>query len=402
MRWPVSARHVWFATTGLALAASGAASGQDTTRVRADGPPAWGPEVALVEEFALGRLDGPPEYAFGQIRAGAMEPGGGFYLFDMNDRQIRRYDRTGRFLNLVGKRGGGPGEYQYAAGMAVTKDGLLIVYDPENSRITYFQPDGRVAREFPITRPGFYGGNFVIDTAGLIYLTVSMGGPLQEGPGSRQQYLRLTPTGAVRDSIPLPDRYMPRGSPRVFWLSTSDGMRWNFVEQRIIGPYLPGGVLSASSHAYRFAVSVPGKPVLLVERRHTPVPLGDEERGDWLRAAESFRRQSSIEYQIPRQKPAIRDLRSDHLGRIWVDVFVAAERRNESPTTPDGRPRMLFWKERTTYDVFSPAGAYLGRVRLPAETVILAIQDHRLLTRARGPDGEDRVIAYRLDIRDRP
>lgn len=63
---------------------------------------------------------------------------------------------------------------------------------------------------------------------------------------------------------------------------------------------------------------------------------------------------------------------------------------------------MLFWKERTTYDVFSPAGAYLGRVRLPAETVILAIQDHRLLTRARGPDGEDRVIAYRLDIRDRP
>jgi hypothetical protein len=32
---------------------------QDTIRVRADGPPAWGTNVRLVQELDVGRLDGP-------------------------------------------------------------------------------------------------------------------------------------------------------------------------------------------------------------------------------------------------------------------------------------------------------------------------------------------------------
>jgi hypothetical protein len=374
-------------------------SAQDTVRVRADGPPRWGANVRLVQEVAIGQLDGPREYAFGQIRSAAAEPGGGFYLFDANDGQIRRYDRTGRFLNLVGKRGGGPGEYQYVAGMAVTRDGLLIVLDPRNSRITYFQPDGKVQRDFPLLRTGFYGDNFVIDTAGFIYLTLPVGVQMTEGPGSRQQFVRLTPDGAVQDSILLPNRYPPANASRAFYLSTSDGMRWNFTEQPIVKPYRPGGVLSGTTHAYRFVVAPARGRVMVVERRHSPLPLGNAERADWIKWVEYFRTQGQgRNYEIPRQKPAIRDLRSDHLGRIWVDVFVAAEKRNDPPR-PAGDPRpLLTWKERTTYDVFSPAGEYLGRVAFPAETVLLAIRDNRLYTRTKGPDGEDRIVVLRLQI----
>lgn len=392
-------------TVSLILCLGATAGGQDTVRVRADGLPRWGPDVRLVQEVAIGVLDGPPEYSFGRITAGAMEPGGGFYLFDFNDRRIRRYDRSGRFLNHIGMRGGGPGEYQSASGLAVTRDGLVIVLDPGNSRITYFNPDGPVQRDFPLLRSGFYGDNFVTDTAGLIYLTLPVGTQLQEGPGSRQQFVRLTPDGAVRDSILLPDRYMPADAPRSFFLSTSDGMRWNFVERRLTAPYLPGGVLSGTSHAYRFAVTVPGKPVLVVERRHTPVPLGAAERADWLAWVEYFRTNPGgppVQYQVPRTKPPIRALASDHLGRVWVEVFVPAEKRHDPPR-PAGDPRpLLTWKERTTYDVFSPGGEYLGRVGLPAETVILAIRDNRILVRGKGPDGEDRVLVYRMAVRGNP
>jgi hypothetical protein len=372
-------------------------SAQDMVRVRADGPPRWGSNVRLVQEVAIGQLDGPREYAFGQIRSAAAEPGGGFYLFDANDGQIRRYDRTGRFLNLVGKRGGGPGEYQYVAGMAVTRDGLLIVLDPRNSRITYFQPDGKVQRDFPLLRTGFYGDNFVIDTAGFIYLTLPVGVQMTEGPGSRQQFVRLTPDGVMQDSIPLPERYPPAGAPRALNLGTSDGMRWNFTDQPIVQPYVPGGVLSGATQAYRFFVAPARGRVLVVERRHTPLPLGREEREDWMKWIEYLRTQGRT-YVLPRQKPAIRNLRSDHLGRIWVDVFVAAEKRNDPPR-PAGDPRpLLTWKERTTYDVFSPAGEYLGRVAFPAETVLLAIRDNRLYTLTKGPDGEDRIVVLRLQM----
>lgn len=375
------------------------AESQDTVRVRADGPPGWGANVRLVQEVAIGQLDGPPEYSFGRIQAAAAAPNGEFYLFDANDRQLRRYDRAGRFLNLVGKRGGGPGEYQFVAGMDITRDGLLVIKDPENSRVSYFHPDGRVERDFPVLRFGFYGTNFVTDTTGLVYMTVSVGATMTEGPGSKQQYLRLKPDGAVHDSIALPDRNADRDAPRPFWLSTSDGMRWNFTPQALSAPYWPGGVLSGHSHAYRYVVAPAGGRPMVVERTHTPLPLGEAERADWMKWVEYFKSQpGGRTYDVPRTKPAIRELRSDHLGRVWVDVFVAAEKRNDPPRPAgDVRP-LLTWKERTTYDVFSPTGAYLGRVGLPAQTTLLAIRDSRLYTLTKGPDGEDRVVVLRMQV----
>lgn len=384
----------------VTLLSAGLAEGQDTVRMQADGAPRWGANVQLVEELAIGELDGPQEYAFGQIRSGTMEPGGGFYLFDSNDRQIRRYDRAGKFLNLVGKRGGGPGEYQHAAGFSVTKAGQLIVYDPNNSRITYFTPDGRVAREFPLLRGGFYGTNYIIDTVGRIHLNVPLPGGPAEGPGSRQQYLRLTPDGAVIDSLLLPEMKMDMIGPgRPFTLVTSDGGRWNFVERPLLAPYPPGGFISGSSHAYRVVVTRPGQPVLVIERRFTPVSLGDAERDEWLQWARYFESTgpAQFRYVVPRTKPPLRGLLADHQGRIWVDVFGPAEKRNDPPR-PAGDPRpQLTWKERNRFDVFAPTGEFLGRVTLPPETVLLAIHDDRLLARGKGPDGEDRVVVYRID-----
>lgn len=85
-----------------------------------------------------------------------------------------------------------------------------------------------------------------------------------------------------------------------------------------------------------------------------------------------------------------------------VDVHLDAEKRLNLPEKrPDGGKQILRWRERTTYDVFSPAGQYLGRVTLPEETVLLAIQGNRLYTRGRGPDDEERLVIYRLDVNER-
>jgi len=389
----------------FALLVLSPASAQDTVRVRADGPPKWGSGIRLVQEVAIGQLDGPREYAFGQVRSAVMDPRGGFYLYDFNDRQIRRYDRTGRFLNLVGKKGGGPGEYEQMAGMAVTRDGQLIVHDTRNSRITYFNPDGKVAREFPLLRRAFYVENFIVDTTGRIYLTVPLPGGPAEGAGSRHQYLRLTPYGAVIDSLLLPEITVDRTGPnRGFFLNTSAGSRSSFMELPLREFYPPGGHLFGSSHAYRFVVSRPGEPVLVVERRYTPILLGTEERAEWLASADWLEknRPGGYKYVIARTKPPIRALMGDHLGRIWVEVFGPAEKRNDPPRPPgDNRPQ-LTWQERNRFDVFSPTGDYLGRVTLPAETVLLAVRDNRILIRGKGADGEDRVMVYRISLPDRP
>ena len=69
---------------------------------------------------------------------------------------------------------------------------------------------------------------------------------------------------------------------------------------------------------------------------------------------------------------------------------------------PGGRRRTLFWKEPNTFDVFAPTGTYLGRVVLPAATMLLDIRGNRLYTRGKGADDEDQVVVYRMAVPDRP
>lgn len=370
---------------------------QDTLRVRADGKPRWGDPVRLVEELSIGQADGPPEYAFGRLQRLAVEPGGAFYTFDESDNQIRRYDAKGKFLGLIGRKGSGPGEYGTVAAMAVTGDSGLLVYDVSNLRLTYFRRDGSVLRSLPASRAGFYGDGFILDEAGRVYLLVSVPGGPAEGEGSRQQFLRYRGATLV-DSLPIP----PGSSQRnIFYLSTSDGMRWNFIDQAIHAPYALGGVISGTAGRYRFVVDTGGPRVLAVERSVSAVPVASEERAQWLAFGEFLTRTrgSGRTYDVPRAKPYMRSVTSDHLGRIWVEVFVAAERRSNIPPRPPDRGPLVTWRERTTYDVFSPAGAYLGRVSLPAESVLMAVRDDRIWTRTRGPDGEDRIVVFRIQAR---
>lgn len=375
---------------------------QDTVRVRADVPPAWGSNVRLVQELVVGRLDGPPEYALGRIYQAAVEPGGAFYLFDANDTQIRRYDAKGLFTGRIGRKGGGPGEYQTVGGMAVDAKGRLVVFDPGSRRISHFGPDGKLLDEMTLNRGAF--DYFYLDSAGRMYFMVTAGGRMMEGAGAEQQYLRLSPDGKVLDSIPFPR--LTAGTPprRGFVLSTSDGMRYSFTDQNLVAPYLAGGLLAARSLAYRVIVTDGGRRVLVIERPQPPVALGAEERAQWLEWADSMQlRGRGGQYEIPRTKPFIRGLRSDHLGRIWVEVYSEAEKRLNLPEKrPDGGKQILRWRERTTYDVFSTTGQYLGRVALPAESVLLAIQGNRIYTRGRGPDDEERVVVYRVAVPDRP
>jgi hypothetical protein len=373
---------------------------QDTMRVRADNPPEWGTTLRLVNEIRIGDLDGGPEYAFGRIQRAAAETGGAFYLFDDRDTQIRRYDARGKFDRLIGRKGAGPGEYAVVGAMDVTRDGLLLVYDPSTRRLTYFRPDGSVHHEVSLVRGDFDWRGFTIDNVGRYYVTVRLPGPL-EGPQARHQFLRLAPDGSVLDSILHPAETTPVGAS--FGLITTDGMRSSFAPSTIVAPYTLGGMITARSDAYRIVLHRPTQGTIIVERAHNPVPLGRAERSEWLAIAESWPpdRRTGRGFSIPRSKPAIRGLFSDHAGRIWVDVYVTAEKRNEFSERHPARRPTLTWKERTTYDVFSPSGSYLGRIQLPAEAVLLTVRENRLYIRLKGSEGEDRVGVFRVDTSSR-
>lgn len=68
--------------------------------------------IAFVEELSIGVEEGDENYMFGSEVLLNTDAEGNFYVTDWDKRIVNKYDREGRFLKSIGRRGQGPGEFQ--------------------------------------------------------------------------------------------------------------------------------------------------------------------------------------------------------------------------------------------------------------------------------------------------
>ncbi|MEP6833725.1 MAG: hypothetical protein ABJB74_10030 [Gemmatimonas sp.] len=99
------------------------------------------PRARLVEDL---RLDAKKE-DFPAIAAIAVGPRNQIVIPIDGDRQIRVYDANGKRIGSVGRRGKGPGEFEYI-GPLMWKADTLVVDDYSQRRFTYISPDVKVLR----------------------------------------------------------------------------------------------------------------------------------------------------------------------------------------------------------------------------------------------------------------
>jgi len=95
----------------------------DTTVVRTLSGSVWGAEATLVPEVAIGRMDGPEEHLFGSIRSIAVADDGTIHVLDFQGQHVRVFDSLGVYVETLGRRGEGPGEFSEAEAIAVLPDG---------------------------------------------------------------------------------------------------------------------------------------------------------------------------------------------------------------------------------------------------------------------------------------
>ena len=96
------------------------------------------------------------------------------YVADAQNHMIKVFDRNGRPLFSIGKRGNTDGEFNYPSYIALDKAGRLFVVDSFNFRIQIFDADGKFIKKFgqlgdasgSFSRPHGIG----IDSEGHIYV----------------------------------------------------------------------------------------------------------------------------------------------------------------------------------------------------------------------------------------
>ncbi len=374
----------------------------DTTVVRTLSGSVWGTEATLVPEITIGQLDGPEEYLFGSVRSIAVADDGTVHVLDLQAQHVRVFDSLGVYVETLGRRGEGPGEFTEAEAVAALPDGRVAVRDPENQRVTLFGPGPGEIAEWRYTGGVSTFSPLYVDTRGRTHLVT---GDLSRLDELVMEIIVLGPDGMHLDTLPEPSSdYVapvvraeaPGGLSVTYGVPFSPRFHWTI--------HPSGHFLTGLSTDYRIDLGR-DDGVLRIERSQDPVAASDAERAYQRDLTVTRIRRSLPGWDwdgppIPRHKPFFRALRAGRDGRIWVRLSAEGRQVDNPDHDPDDPASFpVTWEEDTRYDVFDPDGTYLGVVVAPDEFTSFPVpvfgSDH-VWAVAVDEQGVQRVVRYRI------
>jgi hypothetical protein len=356
------AASLLLACTGFA-ACSDAEPAQGSTAVR------WSVE----ERPALEIGTGEGEDALYRVTSAARLPDGRIAVANAGTQQVKLFGADGGHLASLGRRGGGPGEFQVPMWVGSHADSILV-WDAALERLTVFDDSGKLARTTPFPA---LGGSFpsVVGTFADGSLLLASGtdqdAARQEGAwrGSTR-LVRISPAGRVIDTlatVPSQERYSYR---------SGDGMG-QVVEdlpfgRRTVMAVTHEGVVLGTGEEYRLRlIDTAGTERDLVQAPWTPRPVSPKDIDEyWSRMVtvgarsdpgEAEAQRTRIPY--PKTLPPYEALLVDAQGALWI----------KDAQAPEG------WDDPDTWRIYSADGAPLGTIELPARVRPRAIGTDWLL-----------------------
>jgi len=277
------------------------------------------------EELSIGVSEGDTEYIFSRISAVAVDDREKIYVLDYNEAELKVFDRDGKYLKTIGRRGQGPGEFSSPFSMGITAENTIMVHDLMNRRINYFSFEGKFINSFSTADTVMVGCD--VDDMGNIISLVFTSGPgeqileLKRFDSEKKTlatYLTITKTGREALNNPL--------GPDLHWT--------RYLEDRLICGY---------AQTYKLRVfDLEGNEIRTIEHDYKPVRISQEEID-----ALNKMLPAAVDVQVPRYRPAFQGLTADEEGRVFVATW-------ERPQSGKGY----------LYDVFDRNGAFVTRIEL--------------------------------------
>lgn len=93
-------------------------------------------------------IPAPAAHKTSALTGAAVDVAGRLWLTDTLNHQVHLYSADGNFLQTLGGRGAGPGQFESPHGIAAGADGVIYVADTGNHRVQIFSPEGKFLDAF--------------------------------------------------------------------------------------------------------------------------------------------------------------------------------------------------------------------------------------------------------------
>jgi hypothetical protein len=315
--------------------------------VRNSGTPAKWELEELLTLGAVNDVDTGGANEFARITGVIADTEGNIYVADSRTFNIRVFDEGGRFLRTIGRKGGGPGEFETLQSIGWLGD-TLVTMDGRNARIGLMTSTGEWQGQRPFGRISGSEVRFTQTAPAELYSFAFV----RRGDRGVRVFVRQTHQGDA-DTLLAP--HDPSQIPKSVTCSYNDAITFFSVS------FAPSGVKQPAPNVQRLDywsgqyrlhfVKMPDDTVRIIERDIAPLAVTDEE---WAKEEAKFRAEydklppsrscNASGLTRPDSKAMILGVIFDDQGRMWV------ERRTESGSA---------------FDVFSPEGHLLAELEAP-------------------------------------
>jgi len=293
------------------------------TVVKNSKEPMYGEDVvSLEEELSIGETEGREEYMFSELRQVEVDVDERIYILDWEAEHIKVFDKDGKYLMTIGRKGQGPGELNNSSMISISQNELMV---RESRRLSFFSFDGKFLRhlltkEMSPTRARFGSqGHFIIEEM------------LFDPENPRYQVKKIDNDMNIICEIVSSPAFDPRKPYNPFmsysyWLiDKDDNIVYGYQADYDLRIYNQDGLL-----------------LKRIKKAYDPVEITEEEKEESLEGLPS-----GINVDMPKYHTAFYRFFLDDKGRIFVQTY---EKIGE--------------EEIYYHDVFDQEGRYIAKIPL--------------------------------------
>ncbi len=285
-------------------------------------------ELAFTEDLTIGVEEGEADYMLYSPEDIDADPDGNIYILDLKDALIKKYDSDGVFIADIGRKGKGPGEFDYPDNMEIDSLNQILVADPYQRRFEFLSRDGNYIKTIRV-------GPYITSLACGTDRSILVGYSWRESDGSQEYRIgRLdSETGDIKDLF-VQKQYWPARM-------MNDQLRYDF-------PYFVRAAFDSQNRifvgvAIDYEVNVlsaDGKLAFKFRKVHDRIPV----KGEMLKQISDITLKGPNPYVKNPFFPVFESLTIDEEDNVWIQHY---------------KPKLAGKiNTETVYDVFSPEGIF--------------------------------------------